>query len=158
MVNYNNQIFAERDRSPFSYGIMLTMIFSGIFLIAKLFGLEEVIWLRFINYFFFFVVAYIAIRNYYTSHEKLNYFNGLKIGFLVCFWGQFLYALLFYFYLHFDKDLVAFIKTQMPNGLLAPEMSISFILFSEGLAWSAITALSLMQIFKWKRGRWVVHS
>ena len=142
-----------------SYGIMLAVIFSLIFVIAKLFGFEEVVWLRFTNYIIFFPVAYMAIKRVYKANEKLNYFNGLKIGFLVCFWGQLIYTFLFFIYMHFDQQLVAFIKSQISKGLLLnPEVSISFLLISEGLAWSAITAFSLMQIFKWKRGLWAVHS
>jgi hypothetical protein len=155
----NVKHYSASFTSVVSYGILLALIFSFIFMIAKIFGVEQVVWLRFINYFLFFPVAYVAIKRVYKINEKLNYFNGLKIGFLVCFWGQFIYTILFFIYLHFDKELVAFIRTQLSNGLLLnPEVSISFILFSEGLAWSAITAFSLMQIFKWKRGLWAVHS
>src|SRR5205814_3592802 len=135
------------------YGLMLTGIFSLIFIVAKIFGLEHVIWLRFINYLAFFPVGYLALKNVYQATHKLDYFYGLKTAFLTCLFGQLFYALLFFIYLHFDKPFVAFINSQMPAPLLEPELSISFILFSEGFGWSAITALAIMQIFKWKRGR-----
>jgi hypothetical protein len=146
------------DYSPVvSNGILLAGIFSLIFLIAKIFGLEDVTWLRYVNYIIYFPIAFNALKKKYKLTGKLNYFNGLMIGFLTCLLGQFIYTVLFFIYLHFDKHLVQVILSQMPNGILNAEVSISFILFSEGFAWSAIAAFSLMQIFKWKRGRWAVH-
>ena len=78
--------------SPIYYGLMLTGIFSLIFIVAKVFGLEHVIWLRFINYLAFFPVGYLALKNVYQATHKLDYFYGLKTAFLTCLFGQLLLA------------------------------------------------------------------
>jgi hypothetical protein len=154
----SEQLNSARFNLILTHSLSLAAMFCIIFLLAKIFRLEQVVWLRFINYALFFPVAYASIKKAYHLNDKLNYFIGISIGFLTCFIGQMIYSLLFFIYLHFDTKLLAYIQAQLPSGLLNPELSIFFILASEGIAWSAITAFSLMQIFKWKRGRWVVHS
>jgi hypothetical protein len=156
---YHDELVSETTGTTIMKNVMVMVaLFSLIFIVAKIFGLEKAIWLRYINYLLFFPFAYSAIKKKYKINEKLNYFAGLKTGFLTCFFGQLIYTILFFIYLHFDEPLLMYITGVMPNGLINPVLSISFMLFSEGLAWALITTLAVMQIFKWKRGRWAVHS
>jgi hypothetical protein len=156
---YHHELISESTGTTImKNAIVMAALFSLIFIFAKILGLEKVTWLRYINYLLFFPFAYSALKRKYRVNQKLDYFAGLKTGFLTCFLGQLIYTILFFIYLHFDEPLVSYISSNMPNGLIEPSLSISFMLFSEGLAWSLIAAFSLMQIFKWKRGRWAVHS
>ena len=117
-----------KPASPFVYGVFLAIISIVIFALAKLLGFEQMVWLRFINYTIFFVVAYAALKKVFKQNEKINYFNGLRIAFLVGFWGQLFFSIFFYAYLHFDQSLLEYIKTTLPGSLLYPELSISFLL------------------------------
>ena len=158
----SNLVHSRYESVTFSpairHGILLGIMMLLIFLVARFFDAAQILWLRYINYALFFPIAYLAIKRTYQLEDRLQYFRGLLVGFLTCLIGQLAFTLFFYIYLHIDKDFLSYLIMKLPDTVLYPEISISFLLISEGLAWSIITSFSLMQIFKWKRGRWAVHN
>jgi hypothetical protein len=145
----------ENMRLVLSKSVMVAIMFMFIFAIAKIFHLESVTELRFINYVLLFPVAYSVIKKYYDQHgHKIEYFTGFTMVFLIGALGQFWYSLLFFFYLHIDSQFMDYLMAQFPRKILYPELSIAFVLLSEGISISVIVALATMQYFKRKRGRW----
>jgi hypothetical protein len=134
---------------------MVAIIFSFIFIVAKIFHLESVTELRFINYLLLFPIAYSVLKTYYIKHDqKIEYFTGFTMVFLIGALGQLWYSILFSIYLHIDTQFMTYLTTQFPRKILYPELSIAFVLLSEGVSISIIVALATMQYFKRKRGRW----
>jgi hypothetical protein len=138
------------------FSFIIAAAYTGIFLLANVLGLEKVTELRFINYLLLFIVIYSAIKKYYIEHQKkIEYFTGFGLAFLTGILGQFWYSFLFFIYLHFNSSFMNYIANHFPARILYPELSISVALLSEGIGFSAIVALAVMQYFKRKRGRWV---
>lgn len=140
-----------------SYSFRMVLSWLVVFAIAKVFHLERVIYIRFINYLVMFFVAYSMLKKLYTEHNnKMEYFSGMAITFSVGVVASIIYAILFFIYLHLDKTFTDYLIDQFPRKMLYPELSIAFVIFSEGFSFSVIIALSLLQYFKRKRGRWTV--
>ena len=146
---------ADNVKLSLRYSVRVTIVSCVIFMIAKLFGLERITELRFINYLAMIVIIYSAIKDYYKNHfNKIEYFTGFGLAFLIGCFGQLWYAILFLVYLQFDTGLLEFLASQFPGKTLNPSLSSAFVLFIEGIAFSSIVALTIMQYFKRKRGRW----
>lgn len=146
---------AENIKLSMRYSVRVTLVSCIIFIAAKIFGLERITELRFINYLAMIVIIYSAIKDYYRQHaNKIEYFTGFALAFLVGAFGQLSYAILFLIYLQFDSGLLEFLTSQFPGKTLNPSLSSAFVLFIEGIAFSSIVALTIMQYFKRKRGRW----
>jgi len=150
----------ENIQTALKYSIRITIAFVLIFVLAKILGLAQFTELRFINYIIIYPIAYTAVKQVYLGHQhRIEYFNGLSIAFLTCFLGQLWYAVLFFLYLQIDKPFLDYLVTQLPGKFnLYPGLSSAFILITEGAGLSAIISLTLMQYFKWKRGRWNSHA
>jgi hypothetical protein len=143
------------SKTMLNYSFVISIAYVAVFAIAKIFNLEDVVELRFINYILLFIIAYSALKKIYLMNgNKIEYLPGFGRTFLICALGSLWYCILFFIYLHIDKRFAELLVNQFPAGLLYPNLSITTALFSEGLAMSAIVALALMQIFKKKDGRW----
>jgi hypothetical protein len=146
---------SETSKLVLNYSFLISITYVIIFVIAKIFNLEEKVELRFINYFMLFVIAFSALKKIYTmSGNKIDYFYGLSRTFIICALGSLWFSILFFIYLHIDRNFAAHLLTEFNLKMIAPILSICFALLSEGLAMSAIVSLALMQIFKKKQGRW----
>jgi hypothetical protein len=139
------------------YSVILAFSFIVIYVLARITGLYKITELRFINYILFYPVGYMAVRKAFKfNNGYLEYFSGLMIGFLTGMLGQLWFALLFFIYLHVDASFLDYLVNKMPQPLLYPRLSILFVMLAEGVGMSAILSLTLMQIFKWRQGRWAV--
>lgn len=158
-IRENYRKVATNARTALNYSFILALSFAALFLIARLLGLEKFTELRYINYIMFYPIAFAAVRKAYVNNgHKIEYFNGLMTGFLTGALGHLWYCIAFFIYLFADKEFMAYIIQQMPANIIAPQFSAMFILLVEGVGLSAVLSLTLMQYFKWKRGRWVVAS
>ena len=139
------------------HSFFLAALFAVIFLVCRVLGLYEIIELRFINYVLFFPIGFLALKRAFAQNGgHLDYFSGMMIGFLILVLGQLWYAMLFFLYLMADQSFLEFLVSQMPQPLYYPRLSIFFVMVGEGFATGAISALALMQYFKWKAGRWAI--
>lgn len=140
------------------YSIRMAIAWAIVFLIAKLFHLEQVVEIRFINYIIMFFVTYGLMKRYYEmNNKKMEYFSGFTIAFLAGVIGSAIYSILFFIYLQIDQRFLYFLIDQFSRKMIYPELSVAFVIFSEGFSFSLIIALSLLQYFKRKRGRWKVN-
>lgn len=146
---------SESTRLVLNYSFFVTITYVVIFALAKIFSVEVRVELRFFNYLALFLIAYSALKKLYDiSGQKMEYFSGFLKTFLISMLGSLWYSILFFIYLHIDKPFTMHLMEQLPGKMLYPVLSITAVLFSEGVAMSAIVALAIMQIFKRKRGRW----
>jgi hypothetical protein len=137
----------------FGYSIVVALLFSFIFVVAKIFHLENRVELRYINYILLFPISFSAL---YRSERKysyhISYFRGFLVTYLICVLGQFLYSILFFIYIHIDHAFLIQLTKKFPSDLLYPEMSVAFILITEGIAFGSIVALTTIQYFKREKG------
>lgn len=141
--------YKENLQSTINSSIIVAAVYLVIFLIAKIFSLQEVTWLRFLNYVVLFPIVYGSVGKYYVQHKNyINYFQGFSMGFLIGALGSLYYSIIFYFYLKFDPIFMKSILNKLPEQIIYPEISIAFINFSEGLSFSVIVALAIMQLYK----------
>jgi hypothetical protein len=84
----------------------------------------------------------------------MEYFSGLMVSMITVVLAQFWYSLLFFIYINIDTAFLSYIVSQLPQYVVMPKISIVAMLFSEGLAFSAIIALTMMQYFKRTAARW----
>jgi hypothetical protein len=146
---------SEVNKTVLNYSFLISLVYVAIFAIAKIFNLENVVEIRFLNYIMLFIIAYSAVKKMYVLNgNKMEYLPGFGRTFLTCVLGGLWYSILFFIYLHIDKQFTSALVNQFPAGILYPEVSITVTLFSEAFAMSAIVALAVLQIFKRKRGRW----
>lgn len=141
--------YKDNLQATINSSIIVGASYIVIFLIAKIFSLAEVTWLRFLNYVVLFPIVYGAVGKYYVLHKNyINYFQGFSMGFLIGSLGSLYYSVIFYFYLKFDPLFMKTILNKLPAQIIYPEISIAFINFSEGLSFSVIVALAIMQLYK----------
>jgi hypothetical protein len=159
-ITHNSQLpMTESTRTILNYSFVVAFVYALIFAIAKMFNLEGHVELRFLNYLVLFLIAYSAIKKVYNINgQKIEYFSGFSKTLAICILGQLWFTILFFIYLKMDQNFTAYLTQQLNGQLLYPEISISAVLFSEGLAISFIVALAIMQYFKRKRGRWASQS
>ncbi|WP_027127606.1 DUF4199 domain-containing protein [Gelidibacter mesophilus] len=132
------------------YGLFITACLIAYFLILRLFGLHDSVWLRLANGLFMAVGIFFAIKYYkFKYNAGFTYVDGFKTGLLTGFiaTGCFVIFMAIYMF-HLDKsfaqDILAewFGDSNQGPGLLI------LILVMEGLASTAVLTLTCMQIFK----------
>jgi hypothetical protein len=146
---------SENMRLVLRYSFLVALLFALVFAVAKIFHLEGVTELRFINYLILFPVVYAALKKAYDLQgHKMEYFPGFTMAFLISALGQLWYSILFFIYLQIDSTFMTYLFEQFPKRIIYPELSIAFIVLTEGISIGVIVALATMQYFKRKRGRW----
>ncbi len=132
------------------YGVLTTLGLIVYFLIIKLFDLHTNPWFRLINGLVMAYGIYAAIKRYkLISGTTFNYINGFKVGILTGFLATFVFAFFMGIYMfHFDT---AFMDTLLKDWFSDASYGggiLIFVIIVEGLASTAILALTYMQIFK----------
>ncbi|WP_428742939.1 hypothetical protein [Tenacibaculum sp.] len=128
------------------------LIYAGIvgfFLIMKIFGLEDVAELRFLNFIFVLYGINRAIKtNIKKNHESL-YFNNFSIGIATSAIGVGITILSLIFYV--DVIDSGFIKILEKSSFWGQNLSLPLVVFAliiEGIASSVICSFVLMQYYK----------
>jgi len=135
-----------------TYGVLSFIGFVVIFLICKFLGLIEHTELRLLNFLLLFYTAFMAIKSYKTeTHNAMNYFEGLAIGFLVPTIAFILFGGFMIAYLHIDEPFLEYLIANSPVGLYPTPLHSGIMMASEGIGAGIIIALILMQYFKQNR-------
>jgi len=150
---YNHKSFIYMNSSAsvaIKYGILTTAGLIGYFLIIKLLNLHTNPWFRLLNGLVMAYGIYAAIKRYkLVSGTTFNYINGFKVGILSGFLATFVFALFMGIYMfHFDT---AFMNTLLQDWFQDIDYGggiLIFVIIIEGLASTAILALTFMQVFK----------
>jgi len=135
-----------------NHSFVLAGIFAIWFAISRIAGFAHLTNVHYLNYVFAFFMAYDALnKSYLHKREYINYFSGMMIGLVTVMLAHLWYSIVFFFYLLIDQNFTHLLLHKVPQIFLAPELSISVMVFSEGAGLSVITGLVLIQYFQWRK-------
>src|SRR2546423_1755849 len=97
--SYFHSHTTENLRLILRYSFIVAIVFSMIFILAKILHLESKTELRFINYIMLFPITFAGLKKGYRQNDyKMEYFTGISMAFLICALGQLWYSILFFIY------------------------------------------------------------
>jgi hypothetical protein len=138
--------------SSLNHSLVLAGVYAFVFAIARITGLAIVTDIHYVNYFIACFFAYDVLnQTYQHENHHMNYFSGIMIGMLTVMLSCLWYSIAFFFYLLIDSNFTQFLLQKLPQIFLAPRISISLMLFSEGAGLSVIIGLTLIQLFQWRK-------
>jgi hypothetical protein len=139
-------------RVSLNHSFEIAGLFAILFAIARIAGFAHLTNVHYINFVIAFILAYDALnKSYQHERDYINYFSGMMIGVVTVMLAHLWYAILFFFYLLIDQPFTQILLQKVPQIFLAPELSISAMIFSEGAGLSVITGLVLIQFFQWRK-------
>ncbi|MCM5661891.1 DUF4199 domain-containing protein [Galbibacter mesophilus] len=138
------------NRVFFRYGLIIAVVLIAYFLIIRLVGLHENIWLRIVNGAIVAYGLYASIRmRKLLEGDNFNYYKGFTTGIYAGFLATLVFVIFMAVYMyHLDPEF--------PNSILDSWMKdynqgpgiLLFILTIEGFASSVVLTLAFMQRFK----------
>lgn len=139
------------EKVGIKYGLFLAGGLIGYFLFMKLFGLEDILELRFLNVIILVLAVVGALKFYKKNSDALmTYFKGIGVGVLTSMVGALIFALFMGIYLGFiDPVFLDSIKNEWSSytAHINP-FTISFIIVLEGTISGFFTTFIAMQYFK----------
>lgn len=145
--------FQEQNKTvPRKYGLILFAVFTTFFLLMRAVGLGHVYWLRALNIVILLLVILGAIRSY-KAHSDANvfedFFDFFKIAMRTALIGIGLFALALALYLDLiDKAFMAELQAQESFGGLISPVSVSFLIFFEGMGSAFLCSYVAIQLLK----------
>src|SRR3954468_18488520 len=117
----------------------------GFFLLMKLFNLNTIVELRFLNVLIILVgVRYVLLRKRNENNGKLEYLNGMMSGFMTAFLSAVIFAIFIFIYLNIDAGFMLYLRSSQPFGNYLTPASATLITVLEGAASGAIISFMLM--------------
>ncbi len=131
------------------YGLILAGANAGFFLLMALFGLEDQIWLRFVNLPIIFFVVYKGLH--YFKHHTLSYWTYLKgmgLGVYILLTGGLIFSTFIVAYGLLNSDFTTTINKTTNINLPVNPIVIGAISFFETLLYGFILVFACMQRLK----------
>lgn len=131
------------------YGLILAGANIGFFMLMALFGLEDQIWLRFVNIAFIFLVVYKGLQ--YFKHHTLSYWTYLKgmgLGFYILLVAAAIFAAFMILYGSLNSEFLSNINNSNRIGINASPLLIALIVFLETIFYGFILVFAAMQRLK----------
>ena len=117
------------------------------FLLMKLIGLNEIVELRYLNFFILmYGIRYILIRRRAENNGELEYLHGMMAGFMTGLFAAVLFSGFLYIYLHVDLGFLNYLKTTQSLGIHLTPLSAVLVTFLEEVSISAIISFALVHI------------
>lgn len=137
----------------FQYGLLAFLGYAIIFFICRLLGVADNTELRALNFLLLGFVSFLAIKSYKSAtHNEMNYFEGLSIGFLTSVISFGVFGLFLWGYLAlFDNQLLTEITNNSPEGMYPSHFHSGVMMISEGVGAGVIIGFILMMYFKRNR-------
>lgn len=138
------------ERLYIRYGLFIAVALIAYFLILKLVGLHEVIWLRLLNGVIVAYGIYAVIRlRRILEKDDFHYHNGFKTGIMTGFLSTITFVMFMALYMyHIDPNFAeSIISTWIRDYNQGPGVLV-FILLIEGFASTVVLTLAFMQKFK----------
>jgi hypothetical protein len=132
-------------------GLLTALALVAYFMLMDFLNLTYILWLRYFNLIIMTTGVFYAIKVYKSKiqPEKLNYLEGLAVGFLTAFISVFSFSLFIYFYLRsFDPGFMEYLHANDFMGQYLNPGAAAFIIFVEGISSGAIASFLSMQYFK----------
>ncbi len=132
-------------------GFTLAGMLIFYFLIMKLFGLEVNLNFRYLNAIFYVIALVLAFRSFNRrTGTRVKYFQGLKMGIVICFIGAAIFSVFMGIYLALDNEFMSYVQRSIEYGTFATPLLTAFAIFTEGLVGGAVTAFVIIPFFKEK--------
>jgi hypothetical protein len=130
-------------------GALVCISLISYFLIMRLMGFHEIIFLRVFNFIFLFAGIIIALHRYSRNYDgTVEFFKGFRIGMHVTGASVIPFALFMLIYLSIDKSLMNTIINSVNFGNYITPGSAAVVIIVEGIASGLIMTLISMQYFK----------
>jgi len=124
----------------------------SFFFLMKLFNMNSILELRFLNIFFiFFGVRHVLLHKQYTDGVKVPFHSAMMIGFLTGFLTAALFSAFIFFELNLDTTFMLMVKFSQPFGRFLSPASASFVTFLEGVASAAFITIPVLWSMKRER-------
>lgn len=148
MMNLNTQLKKIATR----HGLILAIALAGFFLAMRALGLGHNYWMRALNFIFVFGLVYSAIRRFKDISGGQYYeefFDLFKTGIRTSLVGIGIFAVFLLAYLGFIDQAFMLELEQMESfgGLISP-ISVSFLIFLEGMGSSFVCSYLAIQLLK----------
>ena len=129
------------------YGGWTSVALVVYFLLMKLFNLETVVELRFLNFFIMFLgIRFFLLRLKRENNDKLEYLPALGYGFLVATFASVIFSVFMFIYLSYiDHAMMQYIQEHKPFGERLTPASAAVVLILEGDSSGAIISFALAQ-------------
>jgi hypothetical protein len=125
--------------------LLLVLGMISFFFLMKLFNMNSILELRYLNIvFFFFGVRHILLHKQNTDGIKVPFHSAMMIGFLAVFLTAAFFAAFVFSYLSIDTTFMSMVKFSQPFGRYLSPASASFVTFLEGVASGAIIAIPVL--------------
>jgi hypothetical protein len=138
----------------FKYGIIATVVFILVFLIARALNLNDPAF-RFVTYILLaasIAMAFNEVRRLSHKH-RINYLPGLGLGAFITIVTAVLYAIFMLIYCNvINKDFIAIIRPHLPFQDYMSAGMLAFAAFGETFVFGIIASFVMMQLFKRNRG------
>jgi hypothetical protein len=133
------------DVNLFKVAAVTAASLIGFFLLMKLFNLNTVVELRFLNIFIvLFGVRHVLLRKREDNGGKLQYLDGMMAGFMTAFAAAVFFAVFVFIYLNVDGGFMLYLRNTQPFGNYLTPASASLVTVLEGAASGAIITFMLM--------------
>jgi hypothetical protein len=132
-------------------GLLTALALVAYFMLMNFLNLTHVLWLRYFNFIIMTAGVFYSIKIYKSKvqPEKLNYLEGLAVGFLTAFVSVFSFSFFIYFYLRsLNPGFMDYLHANEFMGQYLNAGAASFIIFIEGISSGAIASFVSMQYFK----------
>jgi hypothetical protein len=141
------------EKIGLKYGLFTAFGLIGYFLLMKLFGLEDIIELRFLNGLIMAAGVVMAIKAFKEYKQgQIGYFQGLGAGIITAALGTVLFAVFMVVYIKaFDDSLLTVLAGNQFFGEhmdITPGIVIFMVLMLEGLISGFMVSFIAMQWFK----------
>ncbi len=145
--------FNELNKTvPRKYGLILFVVFTAFFLIMRFAGLGHIYWLRSLNIIILLVGILGAIRSYKANSDANvfeDFFDFFKIAMRTALIGIGLFAIALALYLDLiDKAFMAELQEMESFGGLISPVSVSFLIFFEGMGSAFLCSYVGIQLLK----------
>ena len=131
-------------------GLFTSLILACYFLLMKVFGLAQIVELRYLNFFILFGGILYAYRHFRQPGHNIEYLPGIGLGILTAAASVIPFAVFMYAYFTFlDPALLETIKNgKVVMGDYITPFAITGTVIMEGLSSGAIISFALMQYYK----------
>lgn len=131
-------------------GLAVFLTLVGYFVLMRALGLHEIVSLRTLNAVFLIAGIVYALYTYSKNEKdnKIDYFEGLKMGVHITLVAVVPFVLVIYLYLANDDSFLHMVKSKVGLGEFLTAPVIAGALFIEGLSSGLIITFMTMQYFK----------
>lgn len=139
----------EANKIIVRYSVIGGILFIAYFLLMQLMGLAHVTILRFANYLIFVLIGIFELQKIREKcNNQIYYLQGFGINIITGIFSFMIFGVFVFIYSYFDPFFIDTVSRMYPASASFAHYNAVFLVVSEGIAYSAILSLCLMQYYK----------